>query len=451
MMKKPRNVVFIHVDQLMTNVLSCYGEEDANTPAKFTSTPGIDEIASKGRRFVNSYCAGPQCVPSRTSWFTSRTVAETGVLRNQFVMKPDFPELGNWVRNQADYLTVYAGKWHVSKLKVENGFEVLDPGTQYGEGKDAGVARSVMAFLNNYDGEKPFFLSAGLLNPHDCCFLGEYGKYGLKDRAIDGELETPATPLPKNFIGMHPAKAKKKKRTEEDWRYYLYQYSRQTEMIDSLVKRIWDTLKASKFADDTLFIFSSDHGEGAAFKGKRSKGYLDDNTMRVPLIVEGPGVKQGVDRTHMVNGIDIGPTVCELAGCECMPGVTVAKSLWPLIQGQELSDREYTVCESAKGGFGASIITKKYQCNFRDSGEYELYDREKDPFQMNNLASPEAGKVIKDQHLVHLKDYFGKIEISREGGSVTGKNKDRAGEAMESYKQVVGMYDAVMAGELTYD
>ncbi len=64
-------------------------------------------------------------------------------------------------------------------------------------------------------------------------------------------------------------------------------------MMDSIVKRIWDTLKASKFVDDTLFIFSADHGEGAAYKGKRSKGYLDDTTMRVPLIVEGPGGEAG--------------------------------------------------------------------------------------------------------------------------------------------------------------
>jgi len=449
-MKKPRNIIFLQVDQLMTNVLSCYGETGANRPATFTRTPGIDEIASRGRIFMNSYCAGPQCVPSRTSWFTSRTVAETGVLRNEFVMEPDFPNLGSWVRDQADYLTVYAGKWHVSKLKVEDGFEVLDPGTQFGEGKDAGVGRSVMAFLNNYDGEKPFFLSAGLLNPHDCCFFSPtYGKYGLSARAASGDLSTESPLLPDNFAGSESKRLRAW--TEDDWRYYLYQYSRQTEMIDSIVKRIWNTLKASRFADDTLFIFSADHGEGAANKGRVSKGYLDDNTMRVPLIVEGPGVKPGVDRTNMVNGIDIGPTVCELAGCECMPGVTVAKSLWPLIQGKAVSGHEYTVCESGKSGFGVSIITEQYQCNFRDTGEYELYDRANDPFQMNNLASPEGGKVIKDQHLAHLKEYFGKIQVSRDGGTVTRKYRDRAADSLKKYQLLTKMYDAVMAGELTYD
>ena len=169
--------------------------------------------------------------------------------------------------------------------------------------------------------------------------------------------------------------------------------------------------------------------------------------MRVPLIIEGPGVKPGVDRTNMVNGIDIGPTVCELAGCECMPGLTVAKSLWPLIQGQEDFDREYTICESGKPGFGVSIVTNEYQCNFRDTGEYEVYDRARDPFQMNNLAGPELGKVIKDKHLAHLKEYFGTIQVAREGGAVTGKNQHRATEAKDEYAQFVKMYDAVMTGE----
>ena len=448
-MSTPRNILFLQVDQLTANVLSCYGETGANRPATFTRTPGLDEIASKGRTFMNSYCAGPQCVPSRTSWFTSRPVAETGVLRNEYVMKPDFPNLGSWVRDQADYLTVYAGKWHVSKLKVEDGFEILDPGTQFGEGKDAGVGRSVMAFLNNYDGDKPFFLSAGLLNPHDCCFFSPtYGKFGLSSRAASGDLATESPPMPENFAGSESKRLRAW--TEADWRYYLYQYSRQTEMIDSIVKRVWDTLKASRFADDTLFIFSADHGEGAANKGRVSKGYLDDNTMRVPLIVEGPGVKPGVDRTHLVNGIDIGPTVCEIAGCSPMPGVSVARSMMPLLGGTQEPWRDYVVCESGKGGFGASVISERYQCNFRHDGTWEVFDRLNDPFQVNNLAATAVGRQQKEKHLGFLRDYLANITICRNGGQVTKKYADRADESMGNYQTMLKMYDAVSSGEALY-
>ena len=450
-MAKPNNIVFVHVDQLMTNVLSAYGVTGANLPAKVTRTPGLDHIASKAHTFINSYCAGPQCVPSRSSWFTSRTVAETGVLRNQYVMGTEFPNLGSWLRDKAGYLTVYAGKWHVSRIKVTDGFSVLDPGSGHGEANDAGVGRSAMAFLNNYDGAKPFFLSVGLLNPHDCCFFSpQHGKYGLSARAAQGDLEIEPPSMPENFSGAESKRIKDW--TEDDWRYYLYQYARQTEMIDTIAKRIWDTLRASKFADDTLFIFSSDHGEGAAHKGRVSKGYLDDNTMRVPLICEGPGVANPgtVDRTHLVTGTDIGPTVCDFAGCQSLPDVTVGRSLLPLLAGKKIPWREYVVCESGKGGFGASVINARYQCTFRHDGKWEVYDRAKDPFQTRNLAATDVGRKAKEKHLRFLRDYLGKITVCRNGGEVTKKYAAEAEESMKNYSTMLKMYDAISAGENIY-
>lgn len=447
-MTTPQNIVFVHVDQLSTNVLSAYGETGANLPARVTRTPGLDHIASKGHTFKNSYCAGPQCVPSRSSLFTARTVAETGVLRNQYVMGPEFPDLGSWLRDKAGYLTAYAGKWHVSKIRVDKSFEVLDPGTGYGEANDAGVGRSAMAFLNNYDGAKPFFLSVGLLNPHDCCFFSpQYGKHGLKARAAQGDLAIDPPPMPENFSGAESARLQHW--SDADWRYYLYQYSRQTEMIDTITKRVWDTLRTSRFADDTLFIFSSDHGEGAANKGRVSKGYLDDNTMRVPLICEGPPVARPgtVDRTHLVTGVDLGPTLCDLAGCESLPDVTVGRSFRPLLAGEHVPWREYVVCESGKGGFGASVISEQYQCNFRHDGQWEVFDRLDDPFQMRDLAATDTGRKAKTRHLGFLREYLDTITVCRNGGQVTRKYADEAEESMRNYGTMLKMYDGIRAGE----
>jgi arylsulfatase A-like enzyme len=429
-MNKPRNIVFLHVDQLMTNVLKTYGKTGINKPAAFTHTPGIEHIASKGHTFINSYCTGPQCVPSRSSWFTGRTVAETGVLRNNYIMVEKYPDVGAWLRDKAGFLTLYAGKWHVSRLKVNDSFKVLDPGSPQGESTDAGVGRSAMAFLNNYNGEKPFFLSIGLLNPHDCCYIHQQmGKYGLSDQIKDKDSKNLPPPLPDNF---HMKKKKKKegKKTsnwsEAEWRYYLYQYSRQTEMIDSITFRIWETLRASKFADNTLFIFSADHGEGGAHKGTVSKGYLDDNTMRVPLIFEWPGVEKPgkVDYTHLVTGTDLVPTLCDFAGCSPLPGVVIGQSLRPLLADNKIPWRDYVVCESGKGKFGASVVSKSHQCNFFADGSWQLYDRTADPFQMKNLAKKDTGKKIKKTHLASLQDYIGKIKLHQEGGSATKKATD---------------------------
>ena len=141
-MPKPNNIVFVHVDQLMTNVLSAYGETEANLAAKYTRTPGLDHIASKGHTFINNYCAGPQCVPSRSSIFTSRTVAETGVLRNQYVMGTEFPNLGSWLRDKAGYMTVYAGKWHIPERRMVDSFDIVYGEHWIGEYADESVARA---------------------------------------------------------------------------------------------------------------------------------------------------------------------------------------------------------------------------------------------------------------------------------------------------------------------
>ena len=108
------------------------------------------------------------------------------------------------------------------------------------------------------------------------------------------------------------------------------------------------------------------------------------------------------------------------------------------------------MCESGKGGFGASVISTQYQCNFRHDGKWELYDRVGDPFQTNNLASTEAGMKAKDKHLEFLRDYLGKITVCRNGGQVTRKYAEEAEESMKNYGTMLKMYDSISAGEDIY-
>jgi len=108
------------------------------------------------------------------------------------------------------------------------------------------------------------------------------------------------------------------------------------------------------------------------------------------------------------------------------------------------------VCESGKGGFGASVISARYQCTFRHDGKWELYDRVDDPFQMRNLAATDAGKKTKEKHLEFLREYLGKITVCRNGGQVTRKYAAEAEESMKNYSTMLKMYDAISAGEDIY-
>ena len=161
-MPKP-NVVFVHVDQLHHQAISAYGCDAVRTP-------NMDRLVRDGHSFMESYCAMPQCCPARASWFTGRMSKEHGVVVNSYPLRPELPDLGQWLR-KVGYETVYTRKWHVSGRDVSKSFRVLHRGHGHGELGDSAVARSAVAYLKNRTGEKPFFLSVGFLNPHDCCCL----------------------------------------------------------------------------------------------------------------------------------------------------------------------------------------------------------------------------------------------------------------------------------------
>jgi hypothetical protein len=130
--------------------------------------------------------------------------------------------------------------------------------------------------------------------------------------------------------------------------------------------------------------------------------------------------------------------------------VTVGRSFLPLIEGKDVPWRDYTVCESGKGGFGASVISEQYQCNFRSNGAWELYDRVGDPFQVTNLFKTKLGKQEKARHLEFLRDYLSKIRVCRDGGTVTKKYADGAEESLKNYHTMLKMYDAISAGKDIY-
>jgi len=245
--QKP-NIVFVHVDQMHHKALSAYGNE-------YVHTPNLDKIVREGYSFMESYTAMPQCCPARASWFTGRMSKEHGVVVNSYPIDPDIPDLGQWLR-KVGYETVHTGKWHVSGRKVTDSFQVLHRGSGHGELGDSTVARSAVAYLKNRTGRKPFFLSVGFLNPHDCCFPasrdGGPGKY-----AFAAKIKDKLPPLPANFdkdyrnTGMQQIQ----NWSHQDWRYYIYSYYRMVEMVDAEVGRVYDAVRNSRPTTATASVF----------------------------------------------------------------------------------------------------------------------------------------------------------------------------------------------------
>lgn len=402
-MQKP-NIVFVHGDQLHHKAISAYG-------CKHVRTPNLDRMAREGYSLMESYCSMPQCCPSRASWFTGRMSKEHGVVVNGYPIDPKLPDLGQWLRNHG-YETVYTGKWHVSGRDVAKSFKLLHRGSGHGELGDSTVARSAVAYLRNRRGDQPFFLSVGLLNPHDCCFPatshGGPGKYAFAPKIQD---ELP--PLPENFDHEYRSRGMPQIRnwSHQDWRYYIYSYYRMVEMLDHEVGRIYDAIRNSPYAESTLFIFTSDHGDGLGFHSKVSKGFLEEEAGRVPAIVSWPGnVKSGVrDARHLVSGVDIAATICDYASAPPLPKMTVARSWRPLLEGKDITWRTYVVAETSIGPLSVSIRDARFKSIIYED-KTRLYDIQSDPLETKDLADDPKCAAIRRRHREHFRKYISRIE-----------------------------------------
>ena len=240
-------------------------------------------------------------------------------------MDVSIADIGPLVRS-GGYDSVYMGKWHISKEIVKS-FDVRFRGHQAGEEGDAHVARAAEAFLANRQGDKPFFLNVGLLNPHDCTSWVPKGyEHGAVKRSVIPTLGDQLPPLPPNhYLSAYPTKSGDPdpthgKWTDLDWRYYMYCYYRHVEMVDTEVDRIFSAVENSRFADNTLFIFASDHGDGVAQHYHFGKVSPLDPSLIAPLVMIHPGLKPRRDATHVVSSIDVTATICDYAGVDPLPG-----------------------------------------------------------------------------------------------------------------------------------
>ena len=413
MASKP-NILFIHVDQMHADMISALGNEHLNTPA-------MDRLVREGYTFTSAYCANPVCCPSRASWYTGRMSKEHGVVVNAYPIDPNIPDLGGWLRRE-NYDCVYTGKWHVPGRDLHESFDVLQPQHGMGEINDGNVARSAVAYLQNRTDDRPFFLNVGFLNPHDCCFPapihGGPGKYAFAP-AIKSDLP----PLPGNFDhgyaqngGFGHGRSSRRNWSRQDWQYYIYQYHRLVEMVDAQVGRVMDALRASPYADNTLVIFASDHGDGVGFHANVTKGYLEEEAFRVPTIAWWPGhIPAGVqDGDHLISGVDIPATICDYAGAPPLPKTTIARSMRPIFEQTGASWRDYVVGEtSSVGTLSVAIVDRRYK-SIIYSDRTRLYDLESDPLETQDLANDPAHADTLTRHRAHFREYISQIEMHPE-------------------------------------
>jgi choline-sulfatase len=384
------NILFLQADQLSYSAVGAFGCREVRTP-------NLDRLIGRGVSFDLSYSANPICCPARSTWYTGRTACETGVVKNDYPMVSNIPDLGQWLRPRA-VEPVYIGKWHVPGRDVRASFTVLNDGFRYGEHADDAIARAAQGFLRNYRGENPFFLSVGLIQPHDIYAWRQLNGHCIAEVPYHGLLERLPPALPNRAAdSREPDKVKngwfarlRGEWSELHWRYYLWAYHRCVEMLDAQVGRILDALDHSAFARNTVVIVSSDHGDNMGAHGLFSKEVLYEESVRVPMVIAWPGhIPEGIrDRTHLVSGLDLTPTVCDFAGVEPPPKAR-GLSLRPLAEQKPVPWRDALVSECAITG--RMVRTPAYKLiTYRGDPSEQLFDMNADPLEMKNLAGQPA-------------------------------------------------------------
>ena len=194
------------------------------------------------------------------------------------------------------------------------------------------------------------------------------------------------------------------------WQYYAWSYLRQLEMVDAALGRILDALDNSPHAGNTLVVFSSDHGDAQGRHRLIHKQSLYDPAVRVPLIVSWPGhiAENRVDRTHLVSGFDLAPTLCDYAGTPPPPDVR-GRSLRAVIEGGNPAWRDYVVAHNYVVGRMVRSPRYKYIAYQGDQTE-QLFDMADDPHETRNLALDPAAAGPLAEHRRMAAEWEGQLK-----------------------------------------
>jgi arylsulfatase A-like enzyme len=328
-MKASPNILIIVTDQQNIDTIAAYRYHFSHEAygCHWLKTPNLDRLVEQGYSFLESHSCNPVSCPARSTMWTGRYSTETGLTYNNIGIDKDVPNMGQWFEKHSNYDRVYCGKWHaggawnypdVSGNRKVPGFETL-PVSVHGTGdfNDFQVSGAVRAYIQNHSCDRPFLVVAGLMNPHDICYWaqGEWGKKIVPDQDLF-RLGEKLPPLPPNFNFdfVDPDPRSQQEKGELEWKNYIYDYLRMVEKLDQDVGRMLEAVDSRK--DETLVVFTADHGEGAARHRRVSKWHPFEHSVKIPLIYYLPGTirAQVMDTDHLVSQVNLLPTICDFAG-----------------------------------------------------------------------------------------------------------------------------------------
>lgn len=434
------NVLFLICDDLNCN-LGCYGHAQVKTP-------NIDRLAEQGVRFEGAFCQYPLCGPSRASFMTGLYPDQTNVRRNPVFVRERLPNVTTMSQlfRYRGYKSARIGKIYHYGVPSNIGSSGHDdplswdyainprgrdreeehlifsvrPGEFGGymswlaadgsdeEQTDGIAATEAVELINRFtDRDEPFFLAVGLYRPHTPYVAPKkyFDLYSPDDMVIPE--------VPPGYLQTLPSLAQKsltKKKehytiTKDKARLAKQAYYASVSFADAQIGRILDGLKQAGAMDNTVIIFTSDHGYHLGEHGHWLKTALFENAARVPLIIAGPGVSaKGQTSMSLAELTDLYPTVADLCGIT-PPAFLSGVSLKPVLNDPASTPRTSALTQLKQNYTIRTEHFRYTEWGPQGSAGAELYDRRSDPQELINLAGSDQYAATRRElaELLHAR------------------------------------------------
>ncbi|MFV3412940.1 choline-sulfatase [Pseudomonas nitroreducens] len=433
-MKRQRpNILFIMADQMAAPLLPFY---DAQSPIKL---PNLSRLASEGVVFDSAYCNSPLCAPSRFTLVSGQLPTKIGAWDNAADFAADIPTYAHYLR-RLGYRTALSGKMHFCGPDQLHGYEerltsdiypadygwavnwdapdvrpswyhnmssVLQAGPCVRTNQldfDEEVVFKARQYLYDHVREhagQPFCLTVSMTHPHDPYTIPrEYW-----DLYRDEDIPLPSVQIAQDEQDPHSQRLLKvidlwgQEMPEEKVRAARRAYFGACSYVDAQIGALLRTLEDCGLSEDTLIVFSGDHGDMLGERGLWYKMHWFEMAARVPLLVHAPGRFAAHRVSQSVSTVDLLPTLVELAGGQVEPGIDLdGRSLLPHLEGCGGHDEvigEYT----AEGTVSPLMMIRRgdFKFIYSEQDPCLLFDVKNDPRELENLMeSPDHVNLVRD-------------------------------------------------------
>lgn len=436
------NLIIIHTDEHSFRTLSCYQnimtEDQAFIWGKGNNvtTPNIDALANQGAISTSYYASSPVCTPSRASLVTGLYPQATGAPKNGLHISEDIPTFATILRDKG-YATSYVGKWHLAGhekytfgIKYKAGFEdnrymmkgghapfyhVKEGEVISGLGEKAAAKKPKEEIVHHTDyftdktleilerdKNKPFALMLSIPDPH----TPDYARPPYNTMYEDMAVTAPKT-MAAEYTAIKPSWAKGDDKDKNEGKEFnkvaLRQYFGMVKHIDDSVGRILTFLEDNNLTDNTIVVFTSDHGDMFFEHNRRNKGVPYEASSKIPFVIRYPNhIPAGKVINTAYTNVDFTPTILSLMNVKTDAKFHGLDTSEDFLSNQKVVDSDRITYFAKSGGWWVSAVNDRYKLVIDKKEKPYLFDLEKDPDELINFYYDKDYKDIAKMMQIEL-------------------------------------------------